>query len=88
MAKPNFVRGEKLDGLRTSRSSNHEHCFKCLEGLEPRANEASLISFAFLDQNSNLSRVIDVFYRYTDAYTNPEFLKEHIVCLLIENIPN
>uniref|UniRef100_M4FIJ1 Uncharacterized protein n=2 Tax=Brassica campestris TaxID=3711 RepID=M4FIJ1_BRACM len=44
--------------------------------------------FPFLIRILNLSRVIDLFYRYTDAYTNPEFLKEHIVSLLIENIPN
>ncbi|CAF1835798.1 unnamed protein product, partial [Brassica napus] len=44
--------------------------------------------FPFLIRILNLSRVIDVFYRYTDAYTNPKFLKEHIVSLIIENIPN
>nr|VDD08778.1 unnamed protein product [Brassica oleracea] len=43
--------------------------------------------FPFLMRILNLSRIIDVVYRYEDAYTHPEFLKEHIVSLLIENIP-
>ncbi|XP_024006326.1 alpha-humulene/(-)-(E)-beta-caryophyllene synthase isoform X1 [Eutrema salsugineum] len=43
--------------------------------------------FPLLMRFLNLSRVIDVFYRYQDAYTHPEFLKEHIVSLFIENIP-
>ncbi|CAH8390028.1 unnamed protein product [Eruca vesicaria subsp. sativa] len=45
------------------------------------------VSFSLLMPILNLSRVIDVFYRYQDAYTNPEFLKDHVVSLLIENIP-
>ncbi|KFK27691.1 hypothetical protein AALP_AA8G415900 [Arabis alpina] len=43
--------------------------------------------FPLLMRILNLSRVIDVFYRYQDAYTHPEALKEHIVSLFIENIP-
>lgn len=43
--------------------------------------------FPLLMRVLNLSRVIDVFYRYQDAYTNPKLLKEHIVSLLIETIP-
>lgn len=43
--------------------------------------------FPLLMRVFNLSRVIDVFYRYEDAYTNPKLLKEHIISLLIENIP-
>ncbi|EOA20336.1 hypothetical protein CARUB_v10000642mg [Capsella rubella] len=43
--------------------------------------------FPLLMRIFNLSRVIDVFYRYQDAYTHPECLKEHIVSLLIEKIP-
>lgn len=46
-----------------------------------------LCSFALLMRILNLSRVIYVFYRYQDAYTNPEFLKEHIISLFIEDIP-
>ncbi|KAL0729015.1 hypothetical protein Bca4012_025108 [Brassica carinata] len=45
------------------------------------------VSFSLLMPILNLSRVIDVFYRYQDGYTHPEFLKEHVVSLLIENIP-
>lgn len=43
--------------------------------------------FPLLMRILNLSRVIDVFYRYQDAFVHPEFLKEHIVSVLIENIP-
>ncbi|CAF2016490.1 unnamed protein product [Brassica oleracea] len=43
--------------------------------------------FPLLMRIFNLSRVIDVFYRYQDCYTHPEFLKEHIVSLFIEDIP-
>ncbi|KAJ0248666.1 Alpha-humulene/(-)-(E)-beta-caryophyllene synthase [Hirschfeldia incana] len=43
--------------------------------------------FPLLMRIFNLSRVIDVFYRYQDCYTHPEFLKEHIVSLFIEEIP-
>ncbi|KAJ4866994.1 Alpha-humulene/(-)-(E)-beta-caryophyllene synthase [Raphanus sativus] len=43
--------------------------------------------FPLLMRIFNLSRVIDVFYRYKDCYTHPEFLKEHIVSLFIEDIP-
>ncbi|KAF8089988.1 hypothetical protein N665_0493s0043 [Sinapis alba] len=43
--------------------------------------------FPLLMRIFNLSRVIDVFYRYNDCYTHPEFLKEHIVSLFIEAIP-
>ncbi|XP_010421205.1 PREDICTED: alpha-humulene/(-)-(E)-beta-caryophyllene synthase-like [Camelina sativa] len=43
--------------------------------------------FPLLMRVFNLSRVIDVFYRYQDAYTHPEFLKAHIVSLLVESIP-
>ncbi|CAH8361308.1 unnamed protein product [Eruca vesicaria subsp. sativa] len=43
--------------------------------------------FPLLMRIFNLSRVIDVFYRYHDCYTHPEFLKEHIVSLFIEDIP-
>ncbi|CAN7078497.1 unnamed protein product, partial [Brassica oleracea var. botrytis] len=35
--------------------------------------------FPLLMRIFNLSRVIDVFYRYQDCYTHPEFLKQHIV---------
>ncbi|KAH0868911.1 LOW QUALITY PROTEIN: hypothetical protein HID58_075933, partial [Brassica napus] len=43
--------------------------------------------FPLLMRIFNLSRVIDVFYRYQDCYTHPEFLKQHIVFLFIEEIP-
>ncbi|CAH2035899.1 unnamed protein product [Thlaspi arvense] len=43
--------------------------------------------FPLLMRVLNLSRVIDVFYRYQDAYTHPKFLKEHIKSLFIDNIP-
>lgn len=46
-----------------------------------------VIPFPLLMRAFNLSRVIDVFYRYQDSYTHPEFLKEHVVSLLIETIP-
>ena len=45
------------------------------------------VNFSLLMPILNLSRVIHVFYRYQDAYTHPEFLKEHVVSLLVENIP-
>ncbi|CAF2088729.1 unnamed protein product [Brassica napus] len=43
--------------------------------------------FPLLMRILNFARVIDVFYRYQDCYTHPEFLKEHIVSLFIEDIP-
>ncbi|CAN7024638.1 unnamed protein product [Brassica rapa subsp. trilocularis] len=43
--------------------------------------------FPLLMRSFNLCRVVDVFYRYQDCYTHPEFLKEHIVSLFIEDIP-
>ncbi|KAH0923299.1 hypothetical protein HID58_023317 [Brassica napus] len=43
--------------------------------------------FPLLMRIFNLCRVVDVFYRYQDCYTHPEFLKEHIVSLFIEDIP-
>ncbi|CAN8287786.1 unnamed protein product [Cochlearia groenlandica] len=44
-------------------------------------------AFPLLMRMFNLSRVIDVFYRYQDAYTHPEFLKDHVVSLLTQTIP-
>ncbi|CAA7023388.1 unnamed protein product [Microthlaspi erraticum] len=46
-----------------------------------------LCHFPLLMRIFNLSRVIDVFYRYQDSYTQPKFLKEHIISLFFEDIP-
>ncbi|XP_010480293.1 PREDICTED: alpha-humulene/(-)-(E)-beta-caryophyllene synthase-like [Camelina sativa] len=35
----------------------------------------------------NLSRVIEIFYKYADTYTHSELLKHHVVSLFIDNIP-
>ncbi|XP_010546417.1 PREDICTED: alpha-humulene/(-)-(E)-beta-caryophyllene synthase-like [Tarenaya hassleriana] len=35
----------------------------------------------------NLTRVIEVFYKYQDSYTHPEFLKDYVVSLFTESIP-
>ncbi|XP_010545918.1 PREDICTED: alpha-humulene/(-)-(E)-beta-caryophyllene synthase-like [Tarenaya hassleriana] len=35
----------------------------------------------------NLTRVTEVFYKYQDSFTNPEFLKDYVVSLFAESIP-
>lgn len=43
--------------------------------------------FPILMRFLNLSRVIEVFYKYADTYTHPELIKHHVVSLFIDNIP-
>ncbi|XP_010545915.1 PREDICTED: alpha-humulene/(-)-(E)-beta-caryophyllene synthase-like [Tarenaya hassleriana] len=46
-----------------------------------------LFPFPLLMRILNLTRVIDVFYKYQDLFTNPELLRDDVVSLFIEEIP-
>ncbi|CAL5435098.1 unnamed protein product [Camellia sinensis] len=65
--------------------------YKMIENAWRDINEEMLkptaISMKLLIRVLNLSRILDVVYKYVDGYTHPEIIKDHVISLFEDPIP-